>query len=83
MRHIGFSSEPSGLARAPDAAGGAEPGLPSWDLADLYPALDSPAVEADLAAAETAARNFATAYPGRLATMPGAESAIGSRSAVA
>ena len=73
MRHIGFSSEPSGLARAPDAAGGAEPGLPSWDLADLYPALDSPAVEADLAAAETAARNFATAYPGRLAAMPGAE----------
>ena len=27
--------------------------LPAWDLSDLYPAPDSPAVEADFAKAET------------------------------
>ncbi len=73
MRHNGFPPGPSGLARAPDAAGGAEPGLPSWDLTDLYPALDSPAVEGDLVSAEAAARAFAAARAGRLAALPGAE----------
>jgi hypothetical protein len=33
----------------------AEESLPSWDLADLYQAPDSPAVEADLAKAESSA----------------------------
>jgi oligoendopeptidase F len=45
--------------------------LPRWDLGDLYPAPDSPAVEADLARAEQAARAFEAAYQGRLAAMSG------------
>jgi oligoendopeptidase F len=61
-------------ATAPaDAAAGRQPsdGLPSWDLGDLYPAPDSPAVAADLAAAERAARAFAEAHKGRLASLSG------------
>lgn len=46
-------------------------GLPAWDLGDLYPAADSPAVEADFAAAEQAARAFAAAHQGKLAAMSG------------
>ena len=46
-------------------------GLPAWDLGDLYPAPDSPAVHADFAKAEQAARAFAAAHQGRLAAMPG------------
>jgi oligoendopeptidase F len=45
--------------------------LPNWDLSDLYPAPDSPQVEADFAKAEQAARAFAAAHQGRLATLPG------------
>jgi oligoendopeptidase F len=45
--------------------------LPTWDLGDLYPAPDSPAVEADFAKAEKAARAFAAALQGKLATMSG------------
>ena len=33
--------------------------LPTWDLGDLYPSPDSPAVQADFAKAEQAARAFA------------------------
>ena len=46
--------------------------LPSWDLSDLYPAIDSPAVAADLDAAQAAALAFTTAYAGKLAELPGA-----------
>jgi len=46
--------------------------LPAWDLADLYPAPDSPAVEADFARAATAAKAFAAAHAGKLATLSGA-----------
>jgi len=65
--------------RAPDAGGAAAPALPEWDLADLYPAPDSAAVETDLAAADAAARGFAEAHAGKLAGMTGAAlaSAIG------
>ena len=45
--------------------------LPTWDLGDLYPAPDSPAVQADFAKAEQAARAFAAAHQGKLAAMPG------------
>jgi oligoendopeptidase F len=57
-----------------DAASTRQPvdDLPTWDLADLYPAPDSPAVEADFAKAEQAARAFAAAYQGRLASLSGA-----------
>src|SRR5579883_2665918 len=45
--------------------------LPSWDLTDLYPDPTSPRVEADFTAAEQAARAFAAAHRGRLATLSG------------
>src|SRR4051794_31691073 len=45
--------------------------LPTWDLGDLYPAPDSPAVQADFAKAEQAARGFAAGHQGKLAAMPG------------
>ena len=60
-------------AAAPEAATAvAADTLPAWDLADLYPAPDSPAVEADLARAEQAAKAFAAAYAGKLASLSGA-----------
>jgi oligoendopeptidase F len=46
-------------------------GLPTWDLTDLYPGPDTPAVEADFAKAEQAARAFAAAHQGRLASLAG------------
>ncbi len=61
-------------AAAPDAAAQtAQPeALPSWDLSDLYPGPNSPAVQSDLAKAEAAAKSFAAAHAGRLAPMSGA-----------
>ena len=41
--------------------------LPAWDLSDLYPAPDSPALEADFKRAKDAAVAFAAAYQGKLA----------------
>ena len=41
--------------------------LPAWDLSDLYPAPDSPALEADFKRADDAAVAFAVAYRGKLA----------------
>jgi oligoendopeptidase F len=55
------------LASAP--TGGATEALPAWDLCDLYPAPDDPAVEADFAAADRAARAFAEANAGKLTGM--------------
>jgi oligoendopeptidase F len=46
--------------------------LPRWNLADLYPAPDSPAVEADFAAAAAAAASFNTRFAGTLAAASGA-----------
>jgi oligoendopeptidase F len=45
--------------------------LPSWDLSDLYPAPDSPAVEADFAQAEQRAKAFSGMYAGKLADLSG------------
>ena len=45
--------------------------LPTWDLGDLYPEPDSPAVEADLTMAEQAARAFAAAHQHKLGAMSG------------
>ena len=41
--------------------------LPTWDLTDLYPATDSPALHADLDTAERLAMGFAASYAGKLA----------------
>jgi oligoendopeptidase F len=54
--------------RAADA--GAAP-LPMWSLADLYAGRDDPRLMSDLAAAEEAARQFESAYAGRLADLDG------------
>ncbi len=46
--------------------------LPSWDLTDLYPGPDDPAVNADLSQAEQQAQVFATTYEGKLGSLSGA-----------
>ncbi|CAA7627729.1 Oligoendopeptidase F-like protein [Candidatus Terasakiella magnetica] len=45
--------------------------LPEWDLSDLYPAPDSPELEADLTAAWDAAKAFEEAYAGKLVALSG------------
>ncbi len=40
----------------------------AWDLADLYAGADDPRIAADLEAAQTRARTFATHYRGRIAS---------------
>jgi oligoendopeptidase F len=47
--------------------------LPEWDLSDLYPAPDSPEIEADLAAAAREGEAFAQRYRGKLARLSGEE----------
>src|SRR4051812_24524775 len=56
-----FASAPQ--ASAQPAALGV---LPEWDLADLYPAMDSEAFRNDLARAEADCKTFAETYRGRL-----------------
>jgi oligoendopeptidase F len=61
-------------AMAADAAQAAVLGdLPEWDLGDLYPGRDSPALARDLAALACDATAFRTRYEGRLAALPGSE----------
>jgi len=43
--------------------------LPEWNLNDLYPAMDSPEVLADLAKAEAESRAFEEKYKGRLSEL--------------
>jgi oligoendopeptidase F len=45
--------------------------LPSWDLTDLYPAMDSPELKAELDGGEADAKSFAKTYQGKIATLPG------------
>ncbi|HJS87688.1 MAG TPA: M3 family oligoendopeptidase [Acetobacteraceae bacterium] len=71
MGQIDTASAPDGQAAAPNAI--AEPGLPAWDLSDLYPSLDSPALARDLEQAEAEARAFAAAHAGRLARLSSRE----------
>ena len=47
--------------------------LPTWNLADLYPGPDSPALKADLEAAAKRARAFRARFAGKLADLNGAE----------
>jgi oligoendopeptidase F len=47
--------------------------MPEWDLTDLYPAPNSPALEADLASADRAAKDLLDLYKGRLAGLSGDE----------
>lgn len=43
--------------------------LPEWNLADLYPAMDSPALKADLDKADALCRSFEDTYKGKLADL--------------
>jgi oligoendopeptidase F len=45
--------------------------LPEWDLSDLYPGRDSPALKRDLDGAAAAATGFAERYRGKLASLSG------------
>ena len=59
----------SGIARFPDDAGVAQPGLrelPEWDLSDLYPSVDSPELAADRAWLVKECQGFNSDYAGRL-----------------
>ena len=49
--------------------------LPSWDLSDLYPGMDSPELARDLERAAVDARAFAQDYQTRMAALDGAEMA--------
>ncbi len=55
------------VPRSPDASGAALDNLPQWDLSDLYPAIDSPELQSDLAAIAAECANFEEAYKGKLA----------------
>ncbi|MDE3081463.1 MAG: M3 family oligoendopeptidase [Paracoccaceae bacterium] len=52
--------------------GGSLGRLPAWDLTDLYTGEDAPELERDIAWVETACRDFARDYEGRLATLDAA-----------
>ena len=57
----------------------AQPALPEWNLADLYPALDAPEVRRDLDRVDADCVAFEEAYKGRLADLaaaPGAGAAL-------
>ncbi|WP_127091025.1 M3 family oligoendopeptidase [Aquabacter cavernae] len=43
--------------------------LPEWNLADLYPAMDSPALAADLEKADALCKSFEDTYKGKLAEL--------------
>jgi oligoendopeptidase F len=53
--------------------------LPTWNLADLYPGLDSPAIGSDLTDAHADAKAFRQQYEGRLAALDGDALAAGVR----
>jgi oligoendopeptidase F len=64
---------PVARSQSADAAFAALPrsygDLPEWRLEDLYPGMDSEALKADLAAAETNSTAFETRYKGKLGEM--------------
>src|ERR1700690_3200712 len=49
--------------------------LPEWNLADLYPAMDSPALKADLEKADADCAAFEQDFKGRLAALASGEPA--------
>ena len=64
------SNEAHATGHAPDLGA-----LPEWRLADLYPAMDSPAYLGDLERARIESRAFSELYRGKLAAMAEAPSA--------
>ena len=67
---------PHDAPHAPDGATAVQPdqsgALPAWDLSDLYPSIDSPALQSDLDAADAQAAQFAETYAGTLESLSGA-----------
>jgi oligoendopeptidase F len=61
------------IPNAPEGGLAAPADLPRWDLSDLFPGPDSPAVAAAFTEAERAARDFAARLKGRVATLDGAQ----------
>ena len=64
---------------APQGATPAQGGLPEWDLADLYPGMESPEYAQDIALALSDCKAFADLYRGKLANLatgPGASRAL-------
>jgi oligoendopeptidase F len=57
--------------RAEAVAGQGDDALPSWDLTDLYPAMDSPELAAELEHATADAKAFAKTYQGKIAGLSG------------
>ncbi|AWU94230.1 M3 family oligoendopeptidase [Azospirillum ramasamyi] len=54
--------------------------LPTWDLSDLYPGMESPELKADLDRMERECKAFRERYAGKLATLKGDELAAAIRS---
>ena len=61
----GKTQRPKDAARAKQELGT----LPEWNLADLYPGPDSPALKADLETSERAATAMQESYAGKLAAL--------------
>jgi oligoendopeptidase F len=77
-----FSAREAGRcgALSPETAGGRMEGLgdlPAWNLADLYPAIDSPALARDLEQAASDAESFAARHQGKLAEIAAGEGSAG------
>ena len=70
---LSLARSPEGVASLPSHAVGQPALLPAWDLSDLYPAIDSPALRADLDTAEKDASAFSDRYAGKLGGLSGAE----------
>jgi oligoendopeptidase F len=64
---------PPSMLRAPVRAAAKRPAglgrLPEWNLADLYPGMDTPEVKRDLERADAECAAFAESYSGKLATI--------------
>ncbi|MGA3302386.1 MAG: M3 family oligoendopeptidase [Methylovirgula sp.] len=84
VRPFGF---PDTRLRVPQAATSSDKSsalgvLPEWNLADLYPSMDSQRLTADLARAEAECKRFAETYKGKLAALAEADGGKGVAEAV-
>ena len=75
MTHTAYSTQKAFAAEAAAQTAPDLGSLPEWNLADLYPAMDSPEFASDMARAETECRAFAEKWRGKLADMAAAANA--------
>jgi oligoendopeptidase F len=72
MAPIPSTAQPLTRESVKDSGGHRDLGaMPEWNLADLYPAMDSPELKADFERAGTDCRAFAERYEGKLASIGG------------